>query len=669
MLLGVCTGKAEQPEVPQPAVTAPAVSNSTEVVVKGQRALLLRDRETPSVASTVIVGEQLREAGVDSAGLVARAPGVTVNRSGGRADFSSASVRGTNSQQTPVYLAGIRINDEVSGGADLSQVPVWLLRRVRVYRGNAPVGAERFGLGGAVFFDPRIARGNEAGAGVSIGSFGERSIWLTAGGGHRDTSTLLAARYEQANNDYSYLNDQGQRFVLDERRIRRLNADHASVDLWSVSTARLTRTTRAQTVLNLFSREHGVVGLAIVPAQAARARERRLLAGTNLRGDCDWGQVCEWSVVLQGLNTTQTVNDAKRELPGLGSRWAHNSGLRLAAETLLTAQLHEQLMLAGVARVAQDSLKLTRDSLFSNRATRSSLWWSGQATFTWKDVELSALSRATHQATQAEYTEIRQRRRARESNLLSPFFEHRLGGVYKVSEELEFAGNAASYARVPSLGELYGASTAVSGNPDLKRERGLSLDVGGRVSHTFGPVDIDGELFGFYRSAKDLVAYRRSSFFTFSPYNVGQARFFGAEGALAVAWQDSILARTQLTFLNPRDVTPGQPTLRDNPQRILPLQAPLVFEQELRVRYDLVAGQSLEVGARYRHRASRFASPSGQVILRARRQADLLASYLHVASGTQLRAAMRNLANADNVDLLGQPLPGRTFNLSLEIWR
>ena len=56
--------------------------------------------------------------------------------------------------ETPVYLAGVRINDDVAGAADLSTLPLWLIDRVEIYRGNAPLEADRFGIGGAIFFEP-----------------------------------------------------------------------------------------------------------------------------------------------------------------------------------------------------------------------------------------------------------------------------------------------------------------------------------------------------------------------------------------------------------------------------------------------------------------------------------------------------------------------------------
>src|SRR5690606_15417395 len=122
-------------------------------------------------------------------------------RAGAQSDLSTASIRGSDSSQVPVYLAGIRINDDVSGSADLSTVPIWMIERAEVFRGNAPEAADRLGLGGAIFFWPRQPRATRAGASAGAGSFGERGGWLAYEAGTSGGGALVAVRRAQANND------------------------------------------------------------------------------------------------------------------------------------------------------------------------------------------------------------------------------------------------------------------------------------------------------------------------------------------------------------------------------------------------------------------------------------------------------------------------------------
>ena len=133
--------------------------------------------------------------GDDNPDALSELPSVQVARTGAGSELATAAVRGATSAQTPVYLAGVRLNDDVTGTADLSTVPLFLLRRIEVYRGNAPLDADRLGIGGAIFIDPILPRAPRAAAGVGFGSFGALSTWAVgAVGSEQGAGALVAVR-------------------------------------------------------------------------------------------------------------------------------------------------------------------------------------------------------------------------------------------------------------------------------------------------------------------------------------------------------------------------------------------------------------------------------------------------------------------------------------------
>jgi len=204
------------------ALVAPRRSRadpSIEIEVQGD-AIGVPPKE-PSVAGGVVRQERLNSPGLEAGDALRTQPGVAIAETGGYGAPTTASVRGATSAQTPVYLAGVRLNDDVGGAADLSTIPLWFLNRIEIYRSNAPLAGDQLGIGGAIFFEPRRAEGPEASAGAMAGSFGARAAWARAGVGNEKASALVGVRLDGAQNDYSYLNDGGTRF---ER-----SNDHTSV--------------------------------------------------------------------------------------------------------------------------------------------------------------------------------------------------------------------------------------------------------------------------------------------------------------------------------------------------------------------------------------------------------------------------------------------------------
>jgi vitamin B12 transporter len=185
-----------------------------------------------SVAASTVRRDELVGPGRSAADVLRGEVGVSVAETGGLGAAATASVRGATAAETPVYLAGVRINDDVAGAADLSTLPLWLVDRIEIYRGNAPFEADRFGIGGAIFFEPIRPRQPLAGLGGLVGSYGSRALWTLVSTGGEDRSLLLGARLEGANNDYRFVNDQGTLFDEGDDRIEQLeNADATGLDL------------------------------------------------------------------------------------------------------------------------------------------------------------------------------------------------------------------------------------------------------------------------------------------------------------------------------------------------------------------------------------------------------------------------------------------------------
>ncbi len=639
----------------QPAGAGEGGSNvdPAEIVVAGHKPTR-PVRELTLSASRVDPGELARP-GANAAAILSHVPGVQVSETGGGAELATASVRGATSAQTPVYLAGIRLNDDLTGTADLSLVPLWMLSRAEVYRGNAPADADRLGIGGALYFEPKVPRSTRVGGGAEIGSFGEHAGFLGAEVAQHHDAALVAYRASGARNDYPYLDNAGTSGSADDRTRNRSNADYSERDAWAIGRTMLgAHGARLTTVFNAFEREQGVTGLAAVPALAARAESARVLAGLSAKLPCGSEPDCEITLTSQAISARTRLTDPHRELgllvPRLDSR-----GMRAAegARVALSGAVFRALFGANV-----ELEQLALDGGTALRATRSTTSArAGLSASPGEHSELSALGVVTCDLTRGP-------EQTRSCAALTP--EGRLGARQKWGT-FELRSNLGRYARVPTLGELYGVSALVRGSSALRPEQGLAWDLGARWEAPLGPVWAYFDVFGFARHVSELIAYRRSSIGAVQPYNVGSARVLGGELEAGAQWAAHARSALSVTVLDPRDTTSSRTLSND----LVPYQSRLLGSWFVEGFVDPGLGPLYRAGvdARLSYRGSRLADPAGLLVLPSSSALDLGATLLFGRNGEiSLRAAVDDVFDTRHFDFIGYPVPGRRLHVALEAW-
>lgn len=644
------------------------------VEIEIRAAPLRHAADAPTVASTVVSGDELRQPGASSADILARVPGVQVNRTGAQSDLATASIRGASSEQVPVYLAGIRLNDDVSGTADLSTIPLFMIDRIEVYRGNAPLKADRLGLGGAIFFWPRLPRETRLGAGAEVGSFGSRAGWLSAEVGNRRAGSLVAVRHSRADNDYPFIDDRGQRFDRQDRRTNRQNADFEQLDAWAVGRYQLDRRVHYTSVVAALAREQGITGLSVIPAESARARTDRLLVGQSLTVPCTNDERCRLEFDNSLLAADVTYTDPRLELPALGASAVDNHGERLVQGLGWRQELTQSWVLHARASVAFENLRIDRAQTSGQRGQRHSLTpalgveWQANPDWLWH-----ALAGLECHATRGTAVERQEPIMLQQNNCDIGDAVGRVGTSYRLVDRVHLLANVGRYIRVPTLSELYGSSVLSVGNPGLAPERGINADLGinATVASTQQHWLLSFEAFAFARSVDDLIRYRRTSRETTAPFNVAEARILGSEIALALDALDHLRLQGSTTLLDPRETTDDarlNPTTND----ILPLMSRLTASAELRLyatpAVEALALSRASAAVRYHHRSARYEDLAGQNVLPAQNYVDLECDAGFFEDVLLARVSLLNVFDARTTDLIGLPAPGRSVHAALQTW-
>jgi vitamin B12 transporter len=107
------------------------------------------------------------------ADLLARLPGVEFGRSGGPAGTTGVFIRGAESRHTAVYIDGLRVDAQGTGGAPWELLPVDQIERIEVLRGAAATVYGSDAVAGVVqLFTRRAGSRTQTSANLSAGSYG-----------------------------------------------------------------------------------------------------------------------------------------------------------------------------------------------------------------------------------------------------------------------------------------------------------------------------------------------------------------------------------------------------------------------------------------------------------------------------------------------------------------
>jgi iron complex outermembrane receptor protein len=608
----------------------------------------------PTVAGAVVSEEEVAAPGVRATELLRGQVGVQVAEMGGAGAPGTASIRGATPAQLPVYLAGVRLNDEIAGTADLSRVPLWLIDRVEIYRGNAPIEADRLGIGGAIFFEPRWPHDRALAASATLGSWGTRGLRAWASTGDRDAAVLAGVSVEAATNDYPFTNDRGTLLVPSASTTSTMsNADVTTYDAWLLGRARVHDSGTVDAFANATAREQGVPTLALVPSRRARGAFDRAISGARALLVLGPRVTLEAqsSISLAVSHYSDPLEElalAAHDVRLSGARASERLGARLDASDSLTVRASLDASSETLSR-DDDGSRALRARRLESRAAITARQWLGDS------LSVQALAAAECDGTSPGG-----------DSACDAFEPMGRAGVSWTRPTWEAFTNAGTYARVPSLAELYGVSPVVQGNPMLFPESGVTCDAGLRWNARAAGAAPNpwASVAGFARWADDLVGYELSPQGYAKPLNVGRARVTGAEAQAGARFLRWFAFDLSATLLDPRNTTPGRTTVND----VLPLLSRLVLVPRVSGEWHtgLSWADRIRAEMRWIYESSRYADAAGLAVIPAQSSldAEVLAQTRDGAWTVRLRVA--DLLDGQRFDVVGFPLPRRSVFAAME---
>jgi iron complex outermembrane receptor protein len=498
------------------------------------------------------------------------------------------------------------------------------------------------------------------GVGYYGGSWGASKGWAYEGLHAGPVSALVGVSGDRATNRYPYVNDQGELFEPSAAvPALRQNADESTTEGWGLARVDLGHGGHADVLVNAVSRNQGVPSLALVPTREAREQADRTLASVSVHtpiGDGDRATLNARTSVLVGRTD---FHDPLMELT-LYTRELDIVGRRVEESVDALIALTDSLRVRPQVDVAHEGIERDPDTIPLGQAHRNFARVAvsaEQEAAPW--LTLHALGSLECHNTGAEAGAI--------CDVLAPTGRV---GAEAGTRRLRFLANVGRYIRVPTLGEVFGDSGVVHGNPLLQPESGYTADVGVRAqTRPFGPGGVvrgaylDAFVFGHW--VDGLIAYEHVAQGYLTPYNVGRARVLGAEVLAGVALTRIVRVEIATTSLDPRDTTPTRTTVND----ILPYRSRLIAAPRVRADWKLEnrdGPSALGAELRAVYQSSRYVDPAGLGVIpqQASVDAEVDAGWFDGLLTARLRVA--DLFDAKRTDIIGYPLPGRSIYFGLE---
>ncbi|KKW68893.1 TonB-dependent receptor [Lampropedia cohaerens] len=152
---------------------------------------------------TVIDRATIAQSGVTGlADVLARQPGIEMARNGGPGTTTSVFMRGGETRHTAVFIDGVRVDSQATGGAPWEAIPLSMIDRIEVVRGPAAAVYGSDAVNGVIqIFTRRGEQGEQAPTpfvSAGLGNHGTRDASAGISGGANGWDYALDVGYERS---------------------------------------------------------------------------------------------------------------------------------------------------------------------------------------------------------------------------------------------------------------------------------------------------------------------------------------------------------------------------------------------------------------------------------------------------------------------------------------
>lgn len=636
------------------------------IIVKDKR--IKRD---PTSNDIIEVGENSKAMDSISDTLSDRV-GVQIKRYGGLGSYSTISIRGASSNQVMIYLDGVPLSDSIFGDVNLENFPIDNLETIEIYRGFSPIKFGIPGMGGVVNLVTKKSKNEDENyIQAAYGSYNSSKLVLSRSQRFEHLNYFLCFNRTSSTGDFKFKDDNGTPVIntTDDHWEKRKNNKNESYGLTSKAGYRIDEV--EFNILNdFFYKKQGIPGMNTNDSEYANYGITRNITNINAKMP---------KLLIQSLNTEINLFYAlKRDLfDDSHGEIGFTAQKQLGYFDTFGGSLLNELNISKINQILNLIISGQRETYHNKQYLESQIADSRGPTQIRDRANIGIednwmlFGDRLQIVPQFRFNVWRDRltlekdsftvREDKKEDITNKQLDWLLGShLYLYKHNIYIKGVIGTSYRAPSFIELFGERGVVKGNPNLTPEKSINRDisVGLNFEYITDIIDeINIEYVYFNNSIDNIIQFIQNSQHTMRAENISAASISGHEISISISLFQHFTWNTNYTYQRAVDKS-NIPHYRNNRLPYLPMHE-IATSVKLYNDYGSISYEMNYTGSNYRDRANSEFNYIDQRIYH-----NIIIKGI-IISGLIATFEIKNLTDNRTQDIVGYPLPGRSYYGSL----